>query len=166
MFEFFKSSKQGEKGKNGMLILLIFGAVAGILLLLWGGAADANTDAADTVSTETDELMLYKENLEKEIKRLCESVAGVDKVTVSVTLSGAFEEIYATEYRDDGEEYVIIGSGASASPLKLTRVTPTVTGIGIVCTGGSTDRIKNALIPLLSTTLSISSNRIYIAEAG
>lgn len=149
-----------------MLILLIFGAVTGILLLLWGGSSDSKESPTVNGSTETDELMHYKETLEKEIKRLCESVEGVDKVTVSVTLSGTFEEIYATEYRDDGEEYVIIGSGSSASPLKLTRMTPTVTGIGIVCTGGSTDRVKNALIPLLSTTLSISSNRIYIAEAG
>ncbi len=163
MLEFLKSN---EKGKAPLLLLLILGAAVGVFLLLWGGNVDDAGTKAEGTASENDEWMRYKAELEAEIKRLCEAVDGVGKVTVSVTLSGTFEEIYATEYSEKGEEYVIVGSGASASPIKLTRITPTVTGVGIVCAGGSSDRVKNALIPLLSTALSISSNRIYIADGG
>ena len=87
-------------------------------------------------------------------------------VTVVVTLSGSFESVYATEWPDGNEEYVILGSGSSAAPIYLSRSAPEIAGIGIVCSGGANDNVKRELIALLSATFHISSNRIYITEAG
>ena len=103
--------------------------------------------------------------MEDRIRTLCESVSGVDRVTVAVTLSGSFTSVYATEYRNGNEEYVVLGSGASAKALYLTRSAPDIAGIGIVCHGGGSERVRCELISLLSATLHVNTNRIYVTEA-
>lgn len=168
MFGFFKQKSGEEKGKNVKLLLLVLGAVVGLFLLLWGGSSQK--EEAEVTATPydlgTDELVIYQNYLEKEIRTLCESVKGVSNVTVAVTLSGSFESVYATEWQGDNEQYVIIGSGSSASALYLTRSAPSIAGIGIVCRGGGSDSVRNELIPLLAATYHVSSHRIYIAEAA
>lgn len=167
MFEFLKKGNSTEKGKLRLYLLLGCG-VLGILLILFGGSTKSTEKAAEetTYSTATDELVIYQDYLEGRIKSLCESVNGVRNVTVVVTLSGSFESVYATEWPDGNEEYVILGSGSSASPIYLSRSAPEIAGIGIVCSGGSNDTVRRELIALLSATFHISSNRIYITEAG
>ena len=167
MFDFLKKGSALEKGKLRLYLLLGCGAL-GILLILFGssGKKVQPTTEEKPYSTSTDELVIYQDYLEARIKKLCESVSGVRNVTVVVTLSGSFESVYATEWPDGNEEYVILGSGSSASPIYLSRSAPEIAGIGIVCSGGSNDNIQRELISLLSATFHISSNRIYITEAG
>ncbi len=167
MFDFLKKGSIKENGKLRLALLLGCG-VLGILLILFGsGEKKVEQDSAEPpYSTATDELVIYQDYLETRIKHLCESVSGVGSVTVVVTLSGSFESVYATEWPDGNEEYVILGSGSSASPIYLSRSAPEIAGIGIVCSGGSNDHIRRELISLLSATFHISSNRIYITEAG
>ena len=167
MFSLFKIGENGEKTLNTKLCLLLLAAIAGIGLILIGSSA-ASTDAPkeNTVyQTETDELVIYQRYLEERVKALCESVNGVSNVTVAVTLSGSFESCYATEFHDGNEEYVILGSGSSAKALYLTRSAPEVAGIGIVCRGGTGERVRCELISLLSATFRVSTNRIYVTEA-
>ena len=168
MLEFLKKKGDGTKGGGIKPYLLILGAAVGILLLLFGGSeksADA-TGVTTQYKLNRDEIIIYREHLEKEIKALCESVKGVENVTVAVTLSGGFETVYATESTGNGEEYVIVGSGGNASALYLMRRSPEVVGIGIVCRGGGTERVRNELIPLRAATYHLSSHRIYVTEAG
>ena len=167
MFDFLKKGSLKENGKLRLYLLLGCG-VLGILLILFGSSTKTaeKTSTETPYSTSTDELVIYQDYLEKRIKTLCESVSGVRNVTVVVTLSGSFESVYATEWPDGNEEYVILGSGSSASPIYLSRSAPEIAGIGIVCIGGSNDNVRRELISLLSATFHISSNRIYITEAG
>ena len=167
MFDFLKKGSLKENGRLRLYLLLGCG-VLGILLILFGSSTKTaeKTSTETPYSTSTDELVIYQDYLEKRIKTLCESVSGVRNVTVVVTLSGSFESVYATEWPDGNEEYVILGSGSSASPIYLSRSAPEIAGIGIVCSGGANDNIRRELIALLSATFHISSNRIYIAEAG
>ena len=167
MFDFLKKGTATEKGR--LRLYLLFGCgVLGILLILFGSSEQKTEESAKETpySTATDELVIYQDYLEERIRALCESVSGVKNVTVVVTLSGTFESVYATEWPDGNEEYVILGSGSSASPIYLSRSAPEIAGIGIVCAGGSNDNVRRELISLLSATFHISSNRIYIAEAG
>ena len=167
MFDFLKKGSLKENGRLRLYLLLGCG-VLGILLILFGSSTKTaeKTSTETPYSTSTDELVIYQDYLEKRIKTLCESVSGVRNVTVVVTLSGSFESVYATEWPDGNEEYVILGSGSSASPIYLSRSAPEIAGIGIVCSGGANDNIRRELIALLSATFHISSNRIYITEAG
>lgn len=168
MFGWLKNGETGDKKKNVKLYLILLGAAAGVLLLLVGNGSNVSQDTPqkESYDLQSDEAVIYQNYLEKEIRSLCESVSGVENVTVAVTLSTGFESIYATEWKDGEETYVILGSGSSAEALYLSRSTPTIAGIGIVCTGGGSSRVRNELIPLLSATFSVSSNRIYITEAG
>ena len=167
MFDFLKKGSLKENGRLRLYLLLGCG-VLGILLILFGSSTKSaeKTSTETPYSTSTDELVIYQDYLEKRIKTLCESVSGVRNVTVVVTLSGSFESVYATEWPDGNEEYVILGSGSSASPIYLSRSAPEIAGIGIVCSGGANDNVRRELISLLSATFHISSNRIYITEAG
>ena len=167
MFDFLKKGTASQKGRLRLYLLLGCGLL-GILLILFGSSGKKTEDATQETpySTSSDELVIYQDYLEERIKTLCESVSGVRNVTVVVTLSGTFESVYATEWPDGNEEYVILGSGSSASPIYLSRSAPEIAGIGIVCSGGANDNVRRELISLLSATFHISSNRIYIAEAG
>ena len=167
MFDFLKKGNASQNGRLRLYLLLGCG-VLGVLLILFGssGKKVQQSESDPPYSTSTDELVIYQDYLESRIKKLCESVSGVRNVTVIVTLSGSFESVYATEWPDGNEEYVILGSGSSASPIYLSRSAPEIAGIGIVCSGGSNDTIRRELISLLSATFHISSNRIYITEAG
>ena len=166
MFSFLKGSGDGKDQKSYLGLILIAAAI-GIVLLLIGGTSDTKekTVQKEEYKTERDELVIYQTYLEERIRALCQSVGGVSDVTVAVTLSGGFESVYATEWKDGNEKYVVLGSGSSASPLYLTRAAPKIAGIGIVCRGGSAERIRCELISLLGATFDVSTNRIYVTEA-
>ena len=155
---------------NGRLrfLLILLGAAVGIFLLLFGDRLFQSTSKeADEPQplTSQEELEAYQAYLEGRVKALCESVRGVDCVTVTVTLSGNFEDVYATETVDGNEEYVIVGSGSNARALYLTRLAPEIAGIGVVCRGGGGSDIQRELSALLSATFRVPTNRIYIAPA-
>ena len=167
---FFRKEKDGaaEPHPKLKLILLIGGTLIGILLLLFGGNADSQSNDASqatTILTHQEELDAYQIYLEGRVRTLCQSVDGVDHVTVAVTLSGGFEEIYATEWIDGNEEYVIVGSGSNASALYLSTNAPEIAGIGVVCYGGGNPNIRRELLSLLSAAFRVPANRIYITEA-
>ena len=170
MLHFFKDGGDGKKmpdGKGKLLLFLVVAAI-GVALILIGSGTGERKEQTNTVTeyrTEEDELVIYQQYLEERIKKLCESVSGVSDVTVTVTLSGGFESVYATEWKDGNEKYVILGSGASAEALYLTRSAPEISGIGIVCRGGETEQARYELIGLLSATYHVNSNRIYVARA-
>ena len=167
---FFQKHKDGDAQPSGNTkwLLLAGGALLGILLLLWSGNAEQtlqNDDAASQSTTPQEELEAYQVYLEGRVRTLCQSVEGVDNVTVAVTLSGCFEEIYATEFIDGNEEYVILGSGSNASALHLSRSAPEIAGIGVVCRGGGNTDVRRELLSLLSAAFHVPANRIYITEA-
>lgn len=173
MFTLFSDKTDSEKdpAKKKRLFLIVGGAALGIFLLLFGNGWLSVKDSGNTAEPtpyvpEEDELILYQNYLESRIRTLCESVSGVGNVTVAVSLSGSFQSVYATEARDAGEEYVILGSGSNASALYLSREVPEITGIGIVCAGGGRTDVRKELTALLAATYHISTNRIYVTDAG
>ena len=165
----FKKNTDGSPSVGkGKLLIILAGAILGVLLLMVGNTnltSQKRTDEDGTQSlTEQEELDAYRENLEKRIKSLCESVNGVDRVTVAVSL-GSYEDVYAVEETENGERYVIVGSGSNATALHLSRLSPEISGIGIVCRGGGNTDIHRELTELVSAAFHVPSNRIYVAEA-
>ncbi len=169
MKEAEKDEKKGPAKPAGKkLIFILLGAGVGIFLLLLGSGwlTNRNQPAADAAPSGTEELEAYRVSLEKRIADLCAAVEGVSDVRVSVTLSGGFETVYATETKNGGEVYATIGSGSSAKALVIAQNPPEVAGIGVVCRGGSSTAVKGTLTALLSSAFRVPSNRISIAEAG
>ena len=169
MLSFFKQHANNTDSASRMRWLLIIGgALLGVFLLLYGGGAfqssKENTPTEGSCSPTEDTLTQYQAYLEARIRTLCQAVDGVEDVLVFVSFSQSFESVYATEETEHGEEYVILGSGSSATALLLTQSPPRIDGIGIVCTGGGNASVRQELTSLLSATFRLSSNRIYIAE--
>jgi stage III sporulation protein AG len=169
----FFSTKDGEESPRqgkASLLLLIGVALIGILLIVFGGQIgksekkEASAEPPGAVGAQ-EELEAYQSYIEDRVKSLCESVKGVENVTVAVTLSGGFEEIYAKEISNEKESYVILGSGSNASALYLSRKAPEITGIGVVCRGGGNDNVRQELLSLLSAAFKVPANRIYITES-
>ncbi len=168
MFSFFQKKADGgeESGEKKRTWLLLIVAALGAALILFGGQLGNKEPKAEEklYSPAEDEMVLYQDYLESRVKVLCESVKGVENVTAIVTLSGSFESVYATEWHDGNEEFVILGSGSNAEALFLTRNAPQIAGIGIVCRGGTSAAVRNELTALISAGFRIPTNRIYITD--
>ncbi len=166
------NNEKTEK-KSGKIIIIFLGALLGIGLLIYGSYADSGGEASDNdrvqekVSGEMD-ADAYAQSLEVGIARLCEGVQGVENVRVFVTLSGGYTAVYAQNSQSSASgyknEFVLSGSGSSEKPLLVGYSVPQVNGVGIVCSGGGMASVRQELIALVSASLGISSNKIYVSE--
>jgi stage III sporulation protein AG len=162
MLSFIKKSVPAK----ARLWLVVGCAVLGILLILFGNSAPQSNTENNGDTFDREELLHYQEYLEERIANLCQSVSGVGRVTVIVTLEGGFDEVYATQWESGNEVYVILGSGSSASALRISRTMPQIAGVGIVCDGGSNAAVRQELTDLLAATLHLATHRIHVTARG
>lgn len=147
--------------QNKRLWLLLCGIAVGLLLLLIGNGV-GKSEKSTTVSQQEEsarELATYKADLEKELESLCSAVSGVGQVDVMVRLESGNSIVYAS---DGSGKPSTVGSGSDQTPLYSTVQTPRIAGVGIVCRGGNDPTVQQKLISLVSTTLDISSSRVYV----
>lgn len=130
----------------------------------------------DSAVSDAAEINAYAAALEEKARALCESASGVGRgsVTVTVTLDGGFDAVYAedSEKKASGTgesvtgKYATVGGGLSEAPIMIGVRTPRIAGIGVVCRGGGDDVTRAELISLLSAAFGIGASKIYIAEAN
>lgn len=147
---------------KGRLWLLLGGALAGILLILLGGAmSEKETQVqAELISEDASALTAYEEALEKELSQICGEVAGVGQVDVLVHLAHGSRITYSTD--GDGKT-ATVGSGNGEKALYETLHSPSISGVAIVCRGGNDPAIQQKLTDLVSTALGISAARVCVA---
>lgn len=147
---------------KGRLWLLLGGAMLGVLLLLVGGmgsTAKEEVDTPDAIVERVAELQGYEAQLERELEAICEAVSGVGETEVMIT----FESGYTVQYQKNGDnDPATVGTGSNEEALFRTLLPPAVAGVGIVCRGGNNPTVRETLTELISTTLGIPSNRVYI----
>ena len=101
------------------------------------------------------------------MKKICESVSGVECIGVVVSFDGVGESMYATNLQKGSSErveYVVIGSGSGSHALYLGESLPEISGIGVVCRLGGEGK-RSEIISLLSAAYGLSMTRIYVAAA-
>ena len=157
------------------MLPVIIGTV-GILIMLLGSTLTNKTTVSQTSDfiNTYEELETYTKSLENKIKTLCESCDGINNVSVAITFNGGFEYEYAknTEYGDNNygsdrrEEFLVIGQGSNQKCVLLRQKLPEISGVGIVCNGADNEKAKHELIMLVSSTLNIGINKIYVTEAS
>ena len=113
--------------------LVIFGL---ILSLSFGGEEKVK---------EEETLAQYKAELENELEKLCSSIDGVGKCSVTVSFSKGAESIYK--------------SG------KLTETKPPkILGVAVACRGADSPKVRMALSELFTSLYDIPSNRVAILK--
>ena len=165
------SDEKKSKGQLKMLPVIIC-AVAGILLLIYGGnigksSAEENNTKVSAEISAFDEKQ-YEELLVKKIEDVCSKVKGAGQVSVAVTLDGSYRAIYAQNSSDGSSikrEYLLVGSGSSEAALLIGYSPPEILGVGIVCAGGGNDTVRREIISLVSALLDVPTNKIYVTGA-
>lgn len=178
-----QSTGGGVNSPRKRIILLAAGALLGILLIAIGslggsvgGSARSGSVGDGGIEDEARRMREYREEIEASVCALCEAAEGVGggSVTVSVTLGGGYENVYATsgERRQSSggdstkTEYLTVGSGSSETAIRLSVRPPAIAGIGVVCRGGGDPKVRAELTALLCAAFGIGASRVYICESG
>lgn len=145
------------------LILLILGLIfVSVSNKNTSGNNEQNCAASDSAS-----FAVLSGELEEKIQKLCESIDGIDKAHVMLTLDTSEEYVYAADSEKNGDSYksemVLIDGGDGT--VKLYAVCPKVRGVAVVCTGGDKASIKKTVTECLSSALGIPSTKISVAGA-
>ena len=156
--------------KKGTLWVVIFGLIAGLILLIMGGggffSGDGDGGDEEVDDSEVVDAFEYKSYLEGEIREVCRNLCGTSEVYVCVRVGGSGERVYAKDkqYSSGGEreEYVIIGSGSNAKPLYLGESLPEILGIGVVIKGNNLAGKKSSLEAMLSSAYGVPQNRVWV----
>lgn len=122
--------------KSAWLFALLF--AAGALLLVLGGG---------TFAKKEEPALSAEEKLEAEIEALVESVAGVGEAKILITY-------------EEGESVSYKGTAVSAT------TPPKALAVSVVCDGGDDERVRAALVSMLSSLLGIGANRVSVLKKG
>ncbi len=139
-----------KKHKNKIIIITL--AVVGVVLILFGSISFKKQNSRSEFSATT-----YTKELEKKIEGFLESVEGIKKARVILSLECSSEHVYAKN--DASYDYFVSTSGEL---VEITEVFPVVRGVAIACTNGDDDYVRMRVTELVSSYLGISSNRIKI----
>ena len=162
------------KKKRSGAVLAAVGIIVGIFMLLVGsfgkmGRSD-NASATDESGSTLLDAKEYEQELENKIKELCYGVKGVGKVSVMVSLKGGYKTVYAMDAQASSggyrSEIVKVGSGSNQEGIITGYENPEISGVGIVCEGGDDARVRSEIVSLVSASLDISTNKIFVAAGG
>lgn len=146
-------SDKTQKDISKLKVAIIgIGFVIGLALLAFGGG---RTEKSEIKKDDAGE---YREALEDKLEALCEAMTG-GNVEVFVSLEDGFFYSYALDSRGG---VVTVGSGSSETALVESVFMPSVSGVGVVCSGGDFD--EKRLMELISSSLGIGTNKIFIAD--
>lgn len=149
------------------LIFIVALGILGMLLLLFSGMGGSDEKNGKNESVDGSEIAV---SIEKKLTSLVESVDGAGKVKVMITLESLEERIAAINTESESgeasyeksDEYVLIEKSGDSDGLILKTITPTVRGVGITCTGADSNEVKQEIIRLVSSTLGIPVNKIWV----
>ena len=166
------SDEKGKDTRRRSNVFIVIGLIAGVVLLLMGGGFSfsslkkESTDVSAEVR-EYDEAR-YEAELVEKIEKICSQVKGAGTVSVAVTLDGSYRAIYAQNSSDGSNvkrEYLLVGSGSNESALLVGYSPPKILGVGVVCSGGKSAAVRAEIVALISATLDLPTNKIYVTAS-
>lgn len=177
MAELFKKLKCIKKNK-----LLIIVGVIGILLISFSSVFPSESEKS-TVCEEKFDTEEYRQNLERDIKKIVKGITGSRNVTVLLTIENGVKYYYADETstndsRKTGQnsddkssskeqKYIILSnSDGDEKPLLITEELPEIRGVAVVFDGPANEELYDLLKNALSSALNITSKRIFITSKG
>lgn len=174
----------GEKRVRVIVALGLLGMALILLSQFWPAKKSDGVQTPDEALSNE----LYIDLLEKKLGGLIESIEGVGRAKVMVTLDSSAKMVYATEEttRTDhvqdvtGEErkkvqesgntqvsYILVDRGSGQKePLVTTRLEPTVKGVVVVCPGADNRLISVRIVDVVTTALGIGANKVCVVKGG
>ena len=156
--------------------------ILGIALIFLSSflSGDPKTETEATAAEEENATVEdYAKELEAKLSAIVDTITGQSGAQVMVTMERSSELVYATEEKkstqSSGEErsddtetsYIIVKKAdGSQEALAVTRLEPTVKGVGVVCPRGDETLIQQSIIDALTTVLNISSARVCVLSAN
>lgn len=168
-------------------VLVAVGILGMLLVLLSQCSFSAHTDTpaqTDSASVSAEE---YTKALEKRLGNLIESMEGVGRAQVMVTLESSAQMVFATEEKVQtdrmqdvtGEEkrreqvsgnsqssLVLVDAGSGKRPLVKAQLEPTIRGVVVVCAGAESRVVSARIVDVVTTALGIGANKVCVVKAG
>ena len=152
--------------RDKKLLLIMISGFLGMLLLL--ASSFSSEGKKDTAVKEYD-ITAVEAEIEERLTLLVKSVEGAGRVKVMVTIDSLEERTLAENYEtESGEnyqyksEYVLIEQSGDTDGLTLKITAPVIRGVGITCEGAATATVKQEIIRLVSASLGVPVNRIWV----
>jgi len=162
--------KKSNKKWHKIILIAVGGGLGVALLLIGGGFGRSNGEDTAPTALPTDSADAYAEMLEERVADICSGVSGAGRVSVLVSLRGGYRTVYAIDSQSNSSGYkneiVMSGSGSGREAVVTAYENPEIAGVGIVCTGGNDPRVQREVISLVSASLGISTNKIFVASSG
>lgn len=155
---------------------LIIAGLIGIILIAFSGGEKTKTETKSEQIFSAEE---YKQDLEKELKKLVGDIVGSRDVSVVLTLDNDLEYSYAesieenklqeTKKDDESQKnelkegYIVVKTAdGGEEALLVTKAMPKIRGVAIVCTGGDNEILREKIENAVTAALNITKKRVYI----
>ena len=164
-------SKLAKLPKNALIVI---GLVAVVLV------AVSEWHPLQKTADNEDKTARYAAELEKRLLVILQSMDGVGRCKIMVTLENGVESVYANEQsteinrvdgdgkttvRDDTQrKVVVVGSGSGRDGLLVTEIQPTVRGVAVICEGGGNQSVRKRVAETVATVLHITESRVSISQ--
>ncbi|MBE6812009.1 MAG: hypothetical protein E7523_03905 [Ruminococcaceae bacterium] len=153
-----------KNNKKQMYILL--GAIF-VLLLLCSG--DLFATSSEKTKDTTKEVYALEKELECKLEDFLETVDGVGKTKVCIMFDLLEETSYAANTDTDSDEssleYVVVeNADGSEGGLPIRIRAPQIRGVAVTCEGGASAKVRNEVTSLLTASLGITANRVYVSQ--
>ncbi len=154
--------------KDKKLLFIIVLGFSGMLLLLFSGSGKTEVSPKESSS----DIAVVEKSIEEKLSALIKTVDGAGRVKVIVTVDSLEERTVAINTEtESGEnkaeyksEYVIIENSGDSQGLLLKITAPVIRGVGITCEGAETAEVKQEIIRLVSASLGVPVNRIWVTK--
>ncbi len=152
--------------KPALIILII-----GVFLLLF----PAGTKTKKETPQDTDNYETYREETERNLKRILSKAKGVGDVEVFIAFENYGEAIYAKNGQcaeDEGksakefsDNYVLKNdAGGGESPLVIKKETPKISGVLVVAKGADEPLLKMQIISAVRAVTGVKAHRVEVLE--
>ena len=151
-------------GRDRIVRILVLLGVAGMLLIAVSECRSDDDSAVDTSTAVT--AAQVELALEQRITSLLDTVAGVGRCRVMVTLESGEQAVYAADTTrsetTSSSAYLTVDTDGGPVGLLLNRIQPTVRGVVVVCSGAEDPDVCTRVQTVITTAFHISERRVCV----
>jgi len=155
---------------------IVLGTAGIILVLLSALVPEKGTDKAIVIDDHQiqHDAEAYCRETEQRLEEFLGQIEGAGKVSVFIRVSDSGMNVYAQEGRTSesgdrkevDEKYVMVSdSGGRRNALLETIREPGITGVVVLCTGGSSPAVQERIYNALGALLGLPAGRIYVTKS-